>query len=172
MGESNDTMPYEPKSSASLKQPCEGSLCDSIHLLMTSQPYAVLCTQGAGQPYGSVIAFAVNSQLNAAVFATPIATHKYRLLTECDQVALVIDNRADEHAIDDLGIDALTATGRAIMLSNVGEIETCKQDLILRHPHMHEFIDSPNNAYFRIQIQRYLHVTRLSQVNEWFPPQA
>lgn len=37
---------------------------------------------------------------------------------------------------------------------------------------MHEFIDSPNNAYFRIQIQRYLHVTRLSQVNEWFPPQA
>lgn len=100
MGESNDTMPYEPKSSGSIKQPCEGSLCDNIHLLMTSQPYAVLCTQGAGQPYGSVIAFAVNSQLNAAVFAT----HKYRLLTECDQVALVIDNRADEHAVDDLGV--------------------------------------------------------------------
>jgi len=172
MGESNDKVLNKSKSTYSLKQSCERKLYDNIHALMTGQSYCVLCTQGLGQPYGSVIAFAVNSQLNAVVFVTPIETHKYRLLTECDQIALVIDNRADDHTADDSGIDALTATGRAVELSRVEEIELCKQDLIQKHPHMHEFIDSPNNAYFRIQIQRYLHVTQLSEVNEWFPPQT
>jgi nitroimidazol reductase NimA-like FMN-containing flavoprotein (pyridoxamine 5'-phosphate oxidase superfamily) len=172
MDELNDTMSNQLNSTYSLKQPRDRKLYDNIHALMTGQSYCVLCTQGSGQPYGSVIAYAVNSQLNAVVFVTPIATHKYRLLTECDQVALVIDNRAADHTTDDSGIDALTATGRAIRLSKEEEIETCKQDLIQKHPHMHEFIDSPNNAYFRIQIQRYVHVTRLSEVNEWFPPQT
>ncbi|MDJ0805840.1 MAG: pyridoxamine 5'-phosphate oxidase family protein [Gammaproteobacteria bacterium] len=142
-----------------------------IQKLMTEQPYGVLCTQGGGLPYGSVIAFTVNTHLNAALFTTPINTHKYRLLTECDQVALVIDNRAYGSTREDLGFDALTATGRAILLSKQADIATSKQSLLNKHPHMHGFIDSPNNAYFRIQIQRYVHVTRLSDVNEWFPPE-
>lgn len=144
----------------------------NIYKLMNSQPYGVLCTQGAGQPYGSVIAFAVNAQLSEAVFVTPIATHKYRLLTECNQVALVVDNRSDDHAIDDSGIDALTATGQVVRLTKLDEIEKSKKALMQKHPQMHAFIDSPNNAFFRIQIQRYLHVTRLSEVNEWFPSQT
>ncbi len=172
MREFNETMHYQPNSISSLKQPRERSLFENIHALMTGQPYAVLCTQGAGLPYGSVIAFAANSQLNAVVFTTPIATRKYRLLTECDQVALVIDNRAGDHISDDSGIDALTATGQAVRLSKVDDIETTKKALMQKHPHMHEFFDSPNNAFFRIQIHRYLHVTRLSEVNEWFPPQT
>ena len=39
------------------------ALRERIRTLMTEQPYAVLCTQGGGQPYGSVIAFAANPEL-------------------------------------------------------------------------------------------------------------
>ncbi len=145
---------------------------DTIHELMTSQPYAVLCTQGDGQPYGSVIAFTVNPQLNAAVFATPIDTHKYRLLCACEQVALVVDNRADAQPDDNSCIDALTATGRAVQLCQVDEIELWQRALCKKHPLMQEFICATGNAFFRIDIQRYIHVTRLNEVSEWFPPNA
>ena len=38
----------------------EAKLVDGIRNLVTSQPFAVLCTQGSGQPYGSVVAFATS----------------------------------------------------------------------------------------------------------------
>lgn len=69
------------------------SLVDQIRALMLEQPYAVLCTQDDGQPYGSMIAFAANQELNTVFFAKPLATRKFRLLSESDQVALVVDNR-------------------------------------------------------------------------------
>ena len=39
-----------------------------IRSLLEEQPFAVLCTQGGGQPYGSVIAFAVVTE---TVFSWP-----------------------------------------------------------------------------------------------------
>jgi len=153
-------------------QPGRCSLYDKIHSLMTGQPYAVLCTQGDGQPYGSVIAFAANPELNAIVFVTPVDTRKYRLLCACDQVALVVDNRAGSLTDDNLHIDALTASGRAIQLHNGDEIDLWKRVLLQRHPLMQEFICASDNALFRVNIQRYIHVTRLNEVSEWSPPHA
>jgi len=72
----------------------DGALRDRIERLVNEQPYAVLCTQGGGQPYGSLVALAVSDNLSAAVFATPMTTRKYRLLCDCEHVALVIDSRA------------------------------------------------------------------------------
>jgi len=140
-----------------------------IHVLMKEQPYAVLCTQGGGQPYGSLVAFAANPDLNAVVFATPIATRKYRLLSECDRVALVVDNRAG-YPGDISRIDAVTATGNALELSAGGLAEEWRGLLIHKHPYMREFICAPSTALFRIDILRYLHVVRLQEVHQWIPP--
>lgn len=150
----------------------EPSLRDHIHTLMSEQPYAVLCTQGCGQPYGSVIAFATNPELNAVVFATPIATRKYRLLSECDRVALVVDNRAG-HPGDLSRIDAVTATGKAVKLddgSDSRDLDEWQKRLIHKHPHMREFICAPSTALIRVDILRYLHVVRLQEVHQWIPP--
>lgn len=140
-----------------------------IRALMTEQPYAVLCTQGGGQPYGSLIAFAVNPTLNGVVFATPIATRKYRLLSECDRVALVIDNRAG-HPGDISKIDAVTATGKAVTLNHDGAADEWRDRLIHKHPHMRNFICAPSTALVRVDILRYLHVVRLQEVHQWVPP--
>ena len=64
---------------------------ERIQRLVEEQPYAVLCVQGGGQPYGALVAVAFSEDLRHAVFATPIATRKYRLLSECDHVALVVE---------------------------------------------------------------------------------
>jgi len=145
------------------------SIQDQIRALMFEQPYAVLCTQGGGQPYGSVIAFAVNQDLNAAVFATPTATRKFRLLSECDQVALVVDNRSADPG-DISHIHAVTATGRAVDLSNYDAGDYWQKLLINKHPVMHDFVCAPSTALIRIDILRYFHVTRLQEVYQWIPP--
>ena len=75
------------------------------------QPYAVLCVQGGGQPYGALVAFAFSQDLRHAVFVTPVATRKYRLLSECDHVALVIDNRPNK--TEELSWIALTSRSRS-----------------------------------------------------------
>ena len=47
---------------------------EQIRALIDEQPFAVLCTQGGGQPYGSLIAFAPSDDLLAIAFATPVAS--------------------------------------------------------------------------------------------------
>jgi hypothetical protein len=150
-------------------RPDDPSLPDRIRRLTTTQPFAVLCTQGEGQPYASLIAFAVTDDLSAAVFSTPVATRKYRLLSQCDRVALLIDSRA-EHPDNMMEVEALTATGRAVQIPQGEEFERLAPMLIGRHPQLADFVNSPSCALFRIDIIRYVHVTRFQQVSQWAPP--
>jgi hypothetical protein len=144
------------------------SLPDRIRRLTTTQPFAVLCTQGDEQPYASLIAFAVTDDLSAAAFSTPVATRKYRLLSQCDRVALLIDSRG-EHPDDMMQVEALTATGRAVQVPQGEAFERWAPMLIARHPQLADFVNSPSCALFRIEIVRYFHVTRFQQVNQWAP---
>jgi nitroimidazol reductase NimA-like FMN-containing flavoprotein (pyridoxamine 5'-phosphate oxidase superfamily) len=136
--------------------------------LVREQPYAVLCTQGAGQPYGSLVALAVTEDLGAAVFATPITTRKYRLLCDCGHVALVLDSRS--RSIEDMmQIEAVTATGRARQVAPGDEFEHEVALLLGRHPQLELFVRSPTTALFHVDIIRYFYVTRFQEVRQWTP---
>ena len=139
-----------------------------IRDLVTSQPYAVLCTQSRTQPYGALVAFAFSADLKQAVLATPVATRKYRILSECDHVALVIDNRPD-HVDDFMSVEAVTVTGRATLLRpETGSTEWgCA--LVTRHPYLESFVAAPSCALFRIDVVRFFHVTRFQEVGQWRP---
>ena len=139
-----------------------------IKRLTEGQPYAVLCTQGQGQPYGSLVAYALSLDLAHAVFATPKATRKFRLLSECDHVALVIDNRP-EFPDQLMEIEAVTATGRAAMVEDGGDFECWARLLTERHPYLKHFVRSASCGLFRIQIVRYFHVSRFQEVRQWVP---
>ncbi len=146
----------------------QDDLRDLIERLTLEQPYAVLCTQGKGQPYGSLVALAVTDDLSSAVFATPMTTRKYRLLCDCDHVALVIDSRSQ--SVDDMmQIEAVTATGRAKQLSPGTEFEQMARLLVGRHPQLDVFVRSPSTAIFRVEIIRYFHVSRFQEVRQWIP---
>jgi nitroimidazol reductase NimA-like FMN-containing flavoprotein (pyridoxamine 5'-phosphate oxidase superfamily) len=140
---------------------------DRVRSLVHGTTYGVLCTQGGGQPYASLVAFAASEDLTHLVFATPRTTRKYALLEDCKQVAFLIDDRATKSEV--MTISAVTATGRALELSS-GEERGPWEDLFLgRHPHLREFVRSPTCALFRVRVARYLHVTRFQEVNEWRP---
>jgi len=144
-------------------------LHERIRSLVDGQPYAVLCTQGGGQPYGSLVAFAATHDLKAMVFATPVTTRKFRLLTECDRVAMLIDNRSLCQS-DITQLEAVTATGRAIRIERRPDAEPWVKLLLDRHPYMKAFLDAQTTALFMVEILRYLHVVRFQEVNEWIPP--
>jgi nitroimidazol reductase NimA-like FMN-containing flavoprotein (pyridoxamine 5'-phosphate oxidase superfamily) len=141
---------------------------ERIRTLADTQPYAVLCVQGSGQPYGALVAFAFSQDMRHAVFVTPIATRKYRLLSECDHVALLIDDRADK-ADDLMEIEAVTVTGRAQMIAHGSEFDRWAELLVTRHPYLESFVNADSCALFRIDVVRYLHVARFQEVNQWIP---
>ncbi len=140
-----------------------------IRRLVEGQPYAVLCTQSQTQPYGALVACAFSENLEQAVLATPIATRKYRILSECDRVALVIDNRPD-HPDDLMSVEAVTATGRATQLDRDDDDSArWARLLVARHPYLESFVAAPSCALFRIEIVRFFHVARFQEVSQWRP---
>jgi hypothetical protein len=161
-------VPDEIAGEAALDRGPVEDLGSSIRRLLDGQPYGVLCTQGQGQPYGSLVAYAVTRDLDAAVFATQKATRKYRLLSECDHVALVVDNRS---ALPGrlMDVEAVTATGRAHEVATGPELEQWSRLLTDRHPYLDTFVRSVSCGVFRVDIVRYFHVTRFQEVRQWVP---
>ncbi len=144
------------------------ALPERIRHLVRGEPYAILSTQGDNQPYASIVAFAMTEDFRTAVFATPMATRKYRLLTACDRVALLIDNRC-KYPEDMMRIEAVTATGRAMQVERGEGFDTWAHILVGRHPLLEGFIASPSVALFRVEIVRFFHVERFQEVREWRP---
>jgi nitroimidazol reductase NimA-like FMN-containing flavoprotein (pyridoxamine 5'-phosphate oxidase superfamily) len=141
-----------------------------IAQLVASQPYGVLCTHGSEHAYGSLIALAFAPDLRTAVFATPRATRKYRLLTEHDRMALVVDNR-NEHPGDMMSVEAITVTGSAREVTDAAARKPLADALVARHPQLGPFVESESCALFSVQILRVLHVTRFQEVRQWVPDQ-
>ena len=87
---------FEDEDPGESRRAGEPPIRDRVRRLLETQRYAVLCTQGDGQPYGSLVAFAATSDLRHVTFATPTTTRKSRLRSECPQVALVCGDRAEQ----------------------------------------------------------------------------
>ena len=141
---------------------------ERIRKLLTGQPYAVLCTQSQSQPYGSLVAFAAGDDLKTLVFSTPVATRKYRLLTECDHVALLIDSRSTSSE-DMMGIEAVTVTGHAHVVVAGTEFDRWAGLLTARHPHLAAFVKADSTALVRVEVVRFFHVCRFQEVRQWVP---
>ena len=140
----------------------------SIHDLISEQPFAVLCTQAEGQPYGSVVALAFSHDLGSFVFATPKATRKFRLLSRCNQVALVVDDRG-KYPGELMKVGAVTITGKAHQIEPGPTFDVWAELLTARHPYLKAFVESPSTALFRIDTVRFLYVTRFQEVRQWVP---
>ena len=160
--------PEEPRESSILASGEDHALRDVVGRLVAEQPYAILCTQGGGQPYGSLVALAVSDALDWAVFSTAITTRKYRLLADCDHVALVFDSRS--RSMDDMmQVEAVTVTGRARRVPPGAGFEQVAALLVGRHPQLGGFVRVPTTALFRVEIIRYFYVTRFQEVRQWTP---
>lgn len=141
---------------------------EQIRSLLSQQSFGVLCTQGQSQPYGSLIAYAFTDDLQQFFFTTPVTTRKYKLLSECPHVALVIDSRC-QHRDDLTQVDAVTITGTASQIHSGANFNRGIALLKNRHPYLVNFLESASTALFRIDGVRYFHVTRFQEASQWIP---
>ena len=133
--------------------------------LFSSQILAVLGTHQAGQPYGSLVAFAATPDLKNLVFATTRATRKFANLQADSRVSMVFDNRSNRVA-DFRKAVAATALGRAKEVRGEERNKFAKMYLA-KHPRLKEFVSSPTCALVRIRVEVYYLVWRFQNVFEW-----
>ncbi len=133
--------------------------------LLTSQTLAVLGTHQAGQPYGSLVAFAATPDLKNLFFATTRATRKFANLQADSRVSMVLDNRSNRVA-DFRKAVAATVLGRAKEIKGRDRQKIAKIYLA-KHPHLKEFISSPTCALIKIRVEVYYLVWRFQNVFEW-----
>lgn len=146
----------------------EHNITSRIKELLQKESFAVLCTHGEGQPYGSVVAYAYTTDLQKIVFATPIATRKFRNLVECERVALVVDSR-DRYPGQLHSVEAVTITGRAQHSMPEEMASEYIHLLVARHPDLKSFCESTSTAVFRVDAAHFIYVTRFQDVYHWSP---
>jgi nitroimidazol reductase NimA-like FMN-containing flavoprotein (pyridoxamine 5'-phosphate oxidase superfamily) len=142
------------------------SLAQRIKALLNQEPYGVLCTQGRGQPYGSLVAFATSGNLKHLYFATPIYTRKYRLLKKNPRVSFVVDSRA-RYPNDMARVEAITTTGKAISVIPGSKRNKIARVLEQHHPQLRAFYRSSSCSIIQLNVARYFHVTRFQEVSQW-----
>lgn len=132
--------------------------------LLRSQKLAVLSTHYNGQPYASLMVFAVTDDLKQILFATTRATRKYDNIAHDSRVALLVDSRTNLNA-DIHGAIAVTAMGRAEEVS-ADEKEAVLKVYLARHPHLSDFVRSPTCALLSLKVETYYMVSKFQKVVE------
>ncbi len=139
-----------------------------IRALCFEQPFAVLATQGEGQPYTNLISFAISKELGHLVFSTPAQSRKFDLISKNKKASLLIDNRSRQPKSINL-ISAVTITGTARALEDAQESERWSGLLIKRHNYLEKFIKSPSSTLILVDIFRFFYVRRFQEVYQWSP---
>jgi len=136
----------------------------AIKGLLTSQQLAVLATQGGGQPYSSLVAFAATDDLKHLLFATTRTTRKFANLSAESRVAMLVDSRSNQDS-DFHNAIAVTAMGTAREVDD-REREHFLKLYLRKHPYLQEFIGSPTCALLRVRVDKYYMVSRFQNVME------
>ncbi|MFO7750716.1 MAG: pyridoxamine 5'-phosphate oxidase family protein [Desulfobacteraceae bacterium] len=140
------------------------TLEQQIAALFASQDLAVLSTQKNNQPYASLVAFTVSSDLTLLYFLTPTTTRKYDHLTANPPVSILVHDSQNQ-ADDIYRAVSVTGTGVAAVVDKEKEKEALAL-FLKKHPHLNEFSRAPTTAFICITMHRYYMVSRFQNVVE------
>jgi len=139
---------------------------ERLNALDKDQLHAVLATDADGQPYTSMIAYALTPDKKGIVFVTPKRTQKYKNVLKNNRVSLLIDTRSNTKK-DYMSTESLTILGNAIPVRKGGKWSELKGIFIRKHPKLNEIIHSPETKLIFVKINRCIHVTGFQTVSEW-----
>jgi nitroimidazol reductase NimA-like FMN-containing flavoprotein (pyridoxamine 5'-phosphate oxidase superfamily) len=129
----------------------------TLKQVFAAQRFCVLATQGQGQPYGSLVAFAETEDLKGLVFATERNTRKFSNMMSEPRVAMVIDSRSNKDA-DLRNAVAITALGPVHEAAG-DEREHLVALYLAKHPGLEKFVGSPGMAVCVIAVKDYVIAT-------------
>ena len=130
--------------------------------LFGRQTLAVLATQASHGPYTTLVGFVASEDLTSIYFVTGRSTRKYAALKAHPGVSMLIDSRTNR-AADFRDAAAITALGDAQDIDKEKNADIVARYLE-KHPHLEDFIKSPTCALIRVEVERYIVVTRFQKV--------
>jgi nitroimidazol reductase NimA-like FMN-containing flavoprotein (pyridoxamine 5'-phosphate oxidase superfamily) len=145
----------------------DASIRSRLRALFDSQRYAVLGTEDRGQPFTSLMAFAVTDDLRHLVLLSDRKTHKFASLAANHRVALLVDDRENKTTDTHESI-AVTVLGRAFE-ADVDDRDALARLFVARHPGLADFAATPDCAVVRVQVTTYLLVQQFQHTIEWRP---
>lgn len=131
----------------------QSTIKEYIEDILKTSDFAVLATEGNGQPHASLIAVTPFGNFRQIIFATYRNTRKYRNLEHNSKVALFIHGR-DINLKDSNGRFVLTITGHTEEIG-ITENEAAYQVHLKRHPEMESFMHSPDCALIMVICESY-----------------
>lgn len=144
------------------------SVLERLAFLNRHERHAVLATEALGQPYTSLIAFALTPDMGGLVFGTPRDTAKYRNMVRNRRVAVLIDTRSNDPR-GYMEAEALTILGSAKTVRRGKAREELARVFGAKHPALEGFIQAQSTALVLVQIERCYHVSAFQSVTEWRP---
>lgn len=136
-----------------------------VQEVLQSCTFAVLATEGQGQPHACLVAITPSDNFKELIFATYRSTRKYNNLTKNENVAVLFENRSGKSPKQH-DITVLTAFGNAEELKN-DEFELAFESHVFKHPEQLTFLSSKDCAIFRIKVAAYQLVLGIDDVNWW-----
>ena len=130
--------------------------------LFSSQRLAVISTQGGGQPYSNLVAFAETDDLKHLLFITNRNTRKYYNLKVDRRASMLIDSRTNELSDFQIAI-AVTAIGIAEEVLN-NDRDVISQVFLSKHPHLVDFVNGYDNALINLKVGDYI-IAKFGEVN-------
>ena len=128
--------------------------------------FAVLATSDEDGPYASLVAFAMTPERHTLVFATAMATNKYRNIKSRPAVSILIDNRSQQ-ANDLLEAQAVTLLGTTEVLTTETQKAKYRGMFTGRHPELAAFVDEAGTALVAVTIRQAIHVMGFQGVSYW-----
>jgi nitroimidazol reductase NimA-like FMN-containing flavoprotein (pyridoxamine 5'-phosphate oxidase superfamily) len=126
---------------------------EKIRTVIQTSGFAVLATEGNGQPHTSLIAITQFGNFNQIIFATYRNTLKYRNLSHNNKVAVLIEGEYfNLKGLKESVV--LTIIGHTEEISKAGN-EAPYQAHLKRHPEMESFMLSPDCVLIRVIARSY-----------------
>jgi general stress protein 26 len=129
--------------------------------LFDSQMLGVIATDMQGVPYASLVAYYSTDDLKNVLFATSKNTKKFQNIMNNSNISFLIDNRENQPS-DIYSAITATALGKAEEIKE--NVEYFKNLFIKKHPHLNEFINSPDSSLLKINVEKYKFVSNFQNV--------
>ncbi len=139
---------------------------DRLKVLNENQKLGVLATNDNGQPYTSLISFAIAPDLKKVIFATPKDTRKYKNILNTKEVAILIDNRSSTQK-KLLATEAVTIIGTARHVRRGKLRDELAAIYLKKHPDFEEFLQSDTTALMVVEATRCIHVGKFQTISVW-----
>ena len=139
---------------------------DRISVFNKNQYFGVLATNDKGQPYTSLISFAITPDLKRVIFATPKDTRKYKNILNTKEVAILIDNRSSTQK-KLMATEAVTIIGTARHVRRGKLRDELAAIYLKKHPDLEEFIQSDTTALIVVEATRCIHVGKFQTISVW-----